>query len=96
MQPRLAQDHGLSVSISKVRITRMRHQPSFVTYFLLSSLSRIECYRYVSFDQDDTGHKAGSSHSRTRNQCHALQQILPPGAHYLLRVYNQGKHVMTP
>lgn len=62
---------------------------------LLSFLSRIERYRHVSVDQDGTGHKTGSSHSWTRNQCHAVQQILPSSAHYLFRVCNQGECART-
>lgn len=70
--------------------------PIFVTALLSFLLFRIWCNRHVSFDQDDTGHKAGSSHSWTRSQRHALQQVLPPSAHGLLRVCNQGESWWLP
>lgn len=90
--------HDLPILVSKVWDYKDAplSTPSCATSFLLSFLSRIKCYRHVSLDQDGTGHKAGASHSWTRNQCHAVQQILPPSAHYLLRVHNQGECAVTP
>lgn len=66
--------HGPPVPISRVWDYRVAPSdpPILVTALLSLFLLRIQCNRHVSFDQDDTGHQAGSSHSRTRSQCHAL------------------------
>lgn len=60
-----------------------------------SLCSRIECYGHVPSDQDGARYKTDPSHSRTRNQHHALQPIFSPSTYYLFWIHHEGKYVLA-